>query len=561
MEEEDTVQYWLYPGPDTADADGLATLTHVFGTVDTWTRDYVWTRDKFNLRVERLPGTGGWCLAGRTYYGENVLDEWFIVSLLVEVTRTTELVARVTDTDGEILLIQAADQLPAWAGEPELAAGRVFLRRGSVHLIPVCRDPGSVSPLPGVTPPPWVAAAVVARYPHLTLASDRVQAAIRAKVAAMPRDTRNNHHVTNVTLPAAVARLLARDPAYLSLLVAAVAERDPVDMRRGRAMARVRPVAMSRRSVRFSRCLYAMVAGTKVTPHRSSGWSLEQGDNTGFKLSLGLEILLARRRGGGGGGVGDNEGEHNAVIQNKQWLQFKEQLKKNGYFRNEMEGSQLFKVLELNALNFFSDSSDETRRDHNIDEDFKKIVDSGDDYSLEGAIVGPPVDKEDSEDWMEMTPEMLDAMLEAQFGVSKGEPSQNIPDEVNKFLNKVSDMAGVEHEQDEIKFDPENLVSSMQKLLSSMEKENNEKLFESDDSDSDDSDDGVEDPIMMDYLSKLDSEVPKEEDDINRPLDIDQNVLSNLLQSYSEELGHGPVSSLFQSMRVNPGRKDTINTS
>ena len=82
-----------------------------------------------------------------------------------------------------------------------------------------------------------------------------------------------------------------------------------------------------------------------------------------------------------------------------------------------------------------------------------------------------------------------------------------------------------------------------------------------DDSESDDSDDGIEDPIMMDYLSKLDSEVPKEEDDINRPLDIDQNVLSNLLQSYSEELGHGPVSSLFQSMRVNPGRKDTINTS
>ena len=47
-------------------------------------------------------------------------------------------------------------------------------------------------------------------------------------------------------------------------------------------------------------------------------------------------------------------------------------------------------------------------------------------------------------------------------------------------------------------------------------------------------------------------------DDLDKPLDIDQNVLSNLLQSYSEELGHGPVSSLFQSMKVNPGRKDWL---
>jgi len=60
---------------------------------------------------------------------------------------------------------------------------------------------------------------------------------------------------------------------------------------------------------------------------------------------------------------------------------------------------------------------------------------------------------------------------------------------------------------------------------------------------------------MKDYMSKLDEELPKEEEDVDKPLNIDTKVLSNLLQSYSEELGHGPVSSLLQSIRINPGRK------
>ncbi len=43
-----------------------------------------------------------------------------------------------------------------------------------VHLIPVARGPGSVSPLPAGTPDPWDAARVVAAYPELSLASHRI---------------------------------------------------------------------------------------------------------------------------------------------------------------------------------------------------------------------------------------------------------------------------------------------------------------------------------------------------------------------------------------------------
>ena len=86
------------------------------------------------------------------------------------------------------------------------------------------------------------------------------------------------------------------------------------------------------------------------------------------------------------------------------------------------------------------------------------------------------------------------------------------------------------------------------------------------DSDSDsETDSGEEDPVMMDYMQRLDSEVLGKEKgrqdmpDIDKPLDVDASVLSNLLASYSAQTGlggHGPASSLLQSIRVNPGRPE-----
>merc|ERR1712150_54471 len=121
-------------------------------------------------------------------------------------------------------------------------------------------------------------------------------------------------------------------------------------------------------------------------------------------------------------------------------------------------------------------------------------------------------------------------------------------------------MAGVEYEEDKedkINLDPDNFAAAMKNLLTKMENTGTagSEFPESDSDDEDLTDSGEEDPIMTDYMSKLEDELPKEEEDIDKPLNIDTKVLSNLLQSYSEELGHGPVSSLLQSMRVNPGRK------
>ena len=52
--EEDTVEYWLYPIGVASEA-ALDTLALVYAKIEEYTRNYVWTRDKFNLKVESLP--------------------------------------------------------------------------------------------------------------------------------------------------------------------------------------------------------------------------------------------------------------------------------------------------------------------------------------------------------------------------------------------------------------------------------------------------------------------------------------------------------------------------
>lgn len=66
-------------------------------------------------------------LRGRTEFGDSIEDEWVIVYILRELTRNfDDLWVKVTDSDGEFLLVEAAATLPSWL-EPEVANNRVRL--------------------------------------------------------------------------------------------------------------------------------------------------------------------------------------------------------------------------------------------------------------------------------------------------------------------------------------------------------------------------------------------------------------------------------------------------
>lgn len=69
--------------------------------------------------------TGQPFLYGRVNFGDSVEDEWLIVYILRELSsQFPSLWIRVADTDGEFLLVEAANVLPQWLN-PDIADNRV----------------------------------------------------------------------------------------------------------------------------------------------------------------------------------------------------------------------------------------------------------------------------------------------------------------------------------------------------------------------------------------------------------------------------------------------------
>lgn len=85
-----------------------------------WLKEYIWQRESFKLTSH------GNTLQGRTNFGDSIADEWLIVYLLRELSKQfPDAWIRLTDSDGEFLLIEAAKVLPKWLG-PEV---------GNAHFI------------------------------------------------------------------------------------------------------------------------------------------------------------------------------------------------------------------------------------------------------------------------------------------------------------------------------------------------------------------------------------------------------------------------------------------
>ncbi len=127
---EDCVEYTLYIiDSKLNDFDVREKLREVQSETSTLTKqllqNFIWQREPFALELVRENGKGQNFLRGRTNYGDSVEDEWLIVYLLRELSKSfPQLWIRIVDTDGQFLLIEAANALPRWLN-PEVADFRV----------------------------------------------------------------------------------------------------------------------------------------------------------------------------------------------------------------------------------------------------------------------------------------------------------------------------------------------------------------------------------------------------------------------------------------------------
>ncbi|KAJ7362047.1 hypothetical protein OS493_013135 [Desmophyllum pertusum] len=88
--------------------------------------DFIWQNESFYLVTNASKGDVPAHLYGKTKFGDNVDDEWFIVSLLFKISKAfPEICVSISDNDGEFILIEAAHFLPRWLN-PDNSKNRVF---------------------------------------------------------------------------------------------------------------------------------------------------------------------------------------------------------------------------------------------------------------------------------------------------------------------------------------------------------------------------------------------------------------------------------------------------
>lgn len=296
----DTAEYSLFPLQGLWDAAAAhAALSECLHTANDLIGNYIWHREAFKLSVKHSAELNSHYLCGRTYYGENVEDEWFITYILFKISsNNTNIVCKILDSDGDILLIEAAAAIPSWLN-PDTSSQRVFILNGDLHIIPLPMSPADI----GIFPVGELSlSAALGLLGPRTRATDDVQKLIRNRVEQFPQRAYALLHNARCFLPVAAAKILQAEPQLISFAVAAFYERDPISMRVCSTMEHFPPQTRVAAPVKFTRCLYAQLVSQRFLPGKIFGAlpPATSGEapawDTGVKLACGFEMLLSLSR-------------------------------------------------------------------------------------------------------------------------------------------------------------------------------------------------------------------------------------------------------------------------
>jgi hypothetical protein len=264
-------------------------------------KEYIWQRDSIALELVRE--NSRWMLKGHTNYGDSVADEWLIVWLLRELSREfKDAWIRIYDTDGEFLLIEAANALPKWLN-PEVAENRVWINNHRLLVAPLSKAENA-RPLT-LEEALAIAKNTPTKLQYMTKVEDEAFHRLKNYPAAI---SENQHHA-RLPLPRKVAHILHIKPSYIAPAIEAFYLRDPISLRHLHPDKSKVPLVFAPKdfvhvSVRFTKVLYAQLLGQNWMPPGSYGTALEHHLKTakdatardkvelGIKVAAGLEMLI-----------------------------------------------------------------------------------------------------------------------------------------------------------------------------------------------------------------------------------------------------------------------------
>ncbi|CAI9625799.1 unnamed protein product [Alternaria burnsii] len=262
-------------------------------------KEYIWQRDSLALDLVREEHQ--WLLKGRSNYGDSVADEWLIVYFLRELSKEFKDVwIRIYDSDGEFLLIEAANALPKWLN-PEVAENRVWINSHRLLIIPLGKEEDP-APLTQVQ-----ALQIIDETPARPQQYGKVEKEAFHRLAGYPAAISENQHHATLPLPRKVAHILHINPSYIAPVVEAFYLRDPISIRliqpeKSRIPLTFPPEDFVDVSVRFTKVLYAQLLGQHWEPQAPWDTALEQLAKSGkpiekaeigIKIAAGMQMLLS----------------------------------------------------------------------------------------------------------------------------------------------------------------------------------------------------------------------------------------------------------------------------
>ncbi|OBT72728.1 hypothetical protein VF21_08818 [Pseudogymnoascus sp. 05NY08] len=315
---DDSVEYTLFIiNKSLAQKEVLACLELVRKEATKLTgallKDYIWQRDDFNLKLEQSSGLMH--LRGLTNYGDSVEDEWLIVYILRELTKQfPDLWVKVVDTDGEFLLIEAANALPRWLN-PEIADNRVWINNQKLRIIPLAAaTTASANAKTNPVSRPLTlpeALDVIKDSPNVIINSPPVETEAFFRLRNYPAQISNSMHSALTRIPRKLAFIIHNCPAAVAPAVEAFYLRDPIGLKPldGPSSGLVFPPDdLVTVSVKFTKVLYAQLKSQQFEVPRS--WkpvfsevetkaksdSEKSADlprlETGMKITSGFEMLV-----------------------------------------------------------------------------------------------------------------------------------------------------------------------------------------------------------------------------------------------------------------------------
>ena len=359
---------------------------------------------------------------GTLRYGEGVDDEWMLLAVLRQLSVSIKGIAvRAVDGDGQFMLIEAAEVLPDWM-DPAGMDNRVFIRDGHLVVLPtVASTPAQMFSMSKFPQKPMkcsddcpeldldVAVGILSLSNAMDFRDVATESEVWARLGELPgRGLESQTHVVDMELPTPVACALQQCPQLFSRCVAVLHGAPSGALKFMKSMPDFSPqtCGTSTFSVRYTKTQHAMLSQSAYTPSaKHFVGDASKARRLGAKLASGFQGAYSVARLASKethmaavektepadtaqtaetakplNAMHTAQGAFDAELRRTQqeraraaakrskdpptWERYKARLVSLGYFRGEIEGSQLWQEKETAAREQFSrtqHSSEETQ--------------------------------------------------------------------------------------------------------------------------------------------------------------------------------------------------------